>query len=660
MRNHLKLYSRWIFSRFTGLERAQKRIISVISDLVFILFSLWAAFSLRFETLFFTQDPTYYALFGLTALATVFLFARLGLYRAVIRYISERALVTVLVGIAVSTLTFIAIAFLLQIDIPRSVPVLYGALAFLFVTGTRFSIRNLLNRPRHLSKMPVLIVGSGETGLQLASALSQGIEYRPMAFISLEPDNHKTTINGMPVYDLNHAKRAVHKHQTERIFLAVDPNAEIDRQALLGKLEALPVPVQTVPSVSEMVTGRASITDVRDLEIDDLLGRDPVSYRNEDVAASLSGKVVMVTGAGGSIGSELCRQIIRQQPSALVLFDQSEYGLYQVERELSVISENEQLEIPIHPLLGSVTRRRRCGSAMRTFGVQIVYHAAAYKHVPLVEQNVIEGIQNNVFGTWYTAEAAITAGVERFVLVSTDKAVRPTNVMGASKRLAELVLQGLAQRQSATVFSMVRFGNVLGSSGSVVPLFREQIRNGGPVTVTHPDIIRYFMTIPEASQLVLQAGAMGEGGEVFVLDMGEPVSIAELARKMIHLMGLTEKHDDNRNGDIEVAFTGLRPGEKLYEELLIGDDPHGTAHPRIMKARETAMEWAELEQLLEQLMLASRAFNCQKVVDLLTSAPTAYQPNGEVSDLIWCNGWENGIEEPATSNVSEKIRRIFE
>ena len=660
MRKHLRHYSNWIFSQFAGLERPQKRVISVISDLLFVLFSLWAAFSLRFETLFFTQDPAYYALFGLTAIATVFLFARLGLYRAVIRYISERALVTVLGGIAVSTLTFIAIAFLLQVDIPRSVPVLYGALAFLFVTGTRFSVRTLLNRPRHLSKMPVLIVGAGETGLQLASALNQGIEYRPMAFISLEPDNHKTTINGMPVYDLDHTKRAVHKHQTERIFLAVDPNANIDRQALLGKLEALPVPVQTVPSVSEMVTGRASITDVRDLEIDDLLGRDPVSYRNEDVAASMSGKVVMVTGAGGSIGSELCRQIIRQQPAAIVLFEQSEYGLYQVERELSVISNNEQLEIPIHPLLGSVTHRRRCESAMRTFGVQIVYHAAAYKHVPLVEQNVIEGVQNNVFGTWYTAEAAIATGVERFVLVSTDKAVRPTNVMGASKRLAELVLQGLAQRQSDTVFSMVRFGNVLGSSGSVVPLFREQIRNGGPVTVTHPDIIRYFMTIPEASQLVLQAGAMGEGGEVFVLDMGEPVSIAELARKMIHLMGLTEKHDDNRHGDIEVVFTGLRPGEKLYEELLIGDDPQGTAHPRIMKAREAAMGWPELEQLLEQLMLASRAFNCRKVVDLLNSAPTAYQPNGEVSDLIWCNGWENGIEEPATSNVSEKIRRIFE
>mgnify|MGYP006279089133 CR=1 FL=1 len=660
MRKHLKHYSRWLFSRFAGLERPQKRIISVVSDLVFVLFSLWAAFSLRYETFFLIKDPAYYPLFGLTAIATVILFARMGLYRAVIRYISERALVTVLAGIAVSTLTFIAIAFLLQINIPRSVPVLYGALAFLFVSGTRFSIRTLLNRPRHLSKMPVLIVGTGETGLQLASALNQGIEYRPMAFITLEPDNHKTTINGMPVYDLDHAKRAVHKHQTERIFLAVDPNADIDRQALLGKLESLPVPVQTVPSVSELVTGRASISDVRDLEIDDLLGRDPVSYRNEDVAASLRGKVVMVTGAGGSIGSELCRQIIRQQPAALVLFEQSEFGLYQVERELTEISANEQIDIPVHPLMGSVTHRRRCESAMRTFGVQIVYHAAAYKHVPLVEQNVIEGVQNNVFGTWYTAEAAIATGVERFVLVSTDKAVRPTNVMGASKRLAELVLQGLAQRQSGTVFSMVRFGNVLGSSGSVVPLFREQIRNGGPVTVTHPDIIRYFMTIPEASQLVLQAGAMGEGGEVFVLDMGEPVSIAELARKMIHLMGLTERHDQNRHGDIEVVYTGLRPGEKLYEELLVGDDPQGTAHPRIMKAREAAMSWPELEKLLEQVMLASRAFNCQKVVELLHSAPTAFQPNGDVADLVWCNGWENGIEDPPSSNVSEKIRRIFE
>ncbi|MGM0449495.1 MAG: nucleoside-diphosphate sugar epimerase/dehydratase [Pseudomonadota bacterium] len=660
MKQRLQSILRHLFAQFAGLERPQKRVISVFSDLFFILFSLWAAFSLRYETFFMVDTPGYAALFGITAITTAFLFARLGLYRAVIRYLSERALVTVLAGVAGSALLLIATAFLFQVDLPRSVPVLYGALTFLFVTGTRFSVRTLLNRPRHLSKMPVIIVGAGETGLQLASALTQGVEYRPIAFVSLEPDNHRTTINGLPVYDLEHARRAVHKHQAERMLLAIDERAEVDRRKLLETLETLPIPVQTVPSVTELVTGRARISDVRDLDIDDLLGRDPVRYRNEEVAESLSGRVVMVTGAGGSIGSELCRQIIRQQPQALVLFEQSEFALYSVERELRIICENEALDIPIHPLLGSVTHRRRCESIMRGFGVQIVYHAAAYKHVPLVEQNVIEGVQNNVFGTWYTAESAIAAGVEKFVLISTDKAVRPTNVMGASKRLAELVLQGLARRQSDTLFSMVRFGNVLGSSGSVVPLFREQIRNGGPVTVTHPDIIRYFMTIPEASQLVLQAGTMGEGGEVFVLDMGEPVRIADLARRMVHLMGLTEKHDDNRHGDIEIVYTGLRPGEKLYEELLIGDDPQGTRHPRIMKARETDMSWEDLESLLEQLMLASRGFQCDRVVDLLHTAPTGYHPTDDVSDLVWQNGGEEALNMSEGIDINRTLRHIFE
>lgn len=649
-----------VFARFAALDRPRKRLVSVLSDATFVLFSLWAAFSLRYESLFRFEGGDYWALFGLTALATVFLFARLGLYRAVIRYLSERALITVLAGVSGSALILIATAFVLRVDMPRSVPFLYGALAFLFVTGTRFSVRTVLNRPRHLSKMPVLIVGAGDTGIQLAMALNQGVEYRPVAFISLEPDNHQTTINGMPVYDLEHASKAVHQHQVERILLAIDESAEVDRCQLLTELERLPVPVQTVPSVSELVTGQARISDVRDLNIDDLLGRDPVRYRNEEVAESLSGRVVMVTGAGGSIGSELCRQILRQEPGGVVLFEQCEYALYTTEHELRIICENEGLDIPIHPLLGSVTHRRRCEGVMRSFGVQIVYHTAAYKHVPLVEQNVIEGIQNNVLGTWYAAESAIAVGVEKFVLISTDKAVRPTNVMGASKRLAELVLQGLARRQQTTVFSMVRFGNVLGSSGSVVPLFREQIRKGGPVTVTHPDIIRYFMTIPEASQLVLQAGTMGEGGEVFVLDMGEPVRIADLARRLIHLMGLTEKTEAHPHGDIEVTYSGLRQGEKLYEELLIGDDPQGTRHPRIMKAREGDMNWQSLEQLLEQLMMASRNVDCERVVQLLQAAPTDYQPNGEVADLVWCQGDSETLLTSDATRPDETIRRIVE
>ena len=638
MKEAASVFLRDTFNRFTALNRPQKRVISVASDLAFLLFSLWAAFSLRLETLFVLPDIQHTVLFAGTGIITIFLFIRLGLYRAVVRYMSERALVTILLGVAGSALTLIAVAFSMQLTIPRSVPVLYGALAFLFVTGTRFGVRSLLNRPNQLSQMPVLIVGAGQTGLQLASALTQGSEYRPAAFISLIPDNHRTMIDAMPVYSLQEAERAVRKHRAERILLAIDPAARIDRQALLDSLESLPLPVQTVPSMSELVTGKATISDVRDLELDDLLGREPVQYDTADVAASLHDKVVMVTGAGGSIGSELCRQIIQQHPADLLLFEQSEYALYAIKRELYKLCTSKGLPTRIHGLLGSVTHRRRVEATMRSFGVQTVYHAAAYKHVPLVEENLIEGVQNNVFGTWHTAEAAVAANVERFVLVSTDKAVRPTNIMGATKRLAELVLQSLALRQSETIFSIVRFGNVLGSSGSVVPLFREQINHGGPVTVTHRDVTRYFMSITEASQLVLQAGAMGEGGDVFVLDMGKPVRIAELARKMIRLMGLTERTERRPHGDIEIIYTGLRPGEKLYEELLTGKDPEKTRHSRIMMARETTMTWPEMQRLLDRIMAASRDFNCEQTLELLRQAPLALQGSAQVADLLWCVG----------------------
>jgi FlaA1/EpsC-like NDP-sugar epimerase len=438
-------------------------------------------------------------------------------------------------------------------------------------------------------------------------------------------------------------------------LLALEDSVPVNRKHLMQALERLSVPVQTVPSMSELVAGQARINDIRDLEIEDLLGRDPVRPDAAIVAESLFGKSVMVTGAGGSIGSELCRQILRHKPKTLVLFEQTEFSLYSIERELKSTNEVECLGVNLHAVLGSVTHRRRCETVMKSFGVQTVYHAAAYKHVPLVEHNVIEGVQNNTFGTWHAAEAAIAAGVDRFVLISTDKAVRPTNVMGASKRMAELVLQGLAQRQSGTVFSMVRFGNVLGSSGSVVPLFRDQIRDGGPVTVTHPDIIRYFMTIPEASQLVLQAGSMGRGGEVFVLDMGEPVKIADLAKKMIHLMGLMEKTADHPDGDIEVVFSGLRPGEKLYEELLIGDDPQGTAHPRVMMAREAFMPWNEVEQTLNKLMKASQEFDCNALVETLQDAPTGFCPNGGISDLVWCNGNQERV---GGARNADKVRRL--
>lgn len=640
---------------FLGLPRYQKRIISVFSDIFFLFFAFWAAFALRLEQQLWVPSYEQLIVSAITVVATIGIFIRLGLYRAVIRYLGDKALLSIVYGVVASSLMLIVFGYLLQVFVPRSVPVIYGALAFVFVAGTRLSVRMLVNRPRHRMKDAVAIVGAGETGLQLASALEQGTEYRPAVFLTLESSNHKSVINGLPVLSIDHIERAVDKFQVQRILLALDVDSPVDRKKLLKQLEQLSIPVQTVPSMSELVAGQARINDIRDLEIEDLLGRDPVRPDSAIVADGLYQKSVMVTGAGGSIGSELCRQIIRHRPRLLLLFEQSEFSLYSIERELRSINEVEGLGVELHPLLGSVGHRRRCESAMKAFGVQTLYHAAAYKHVPLVEHNIIEGIQNNVFGTWHTAEAAISAGVERFVLISTDKAVRPTNVMGASKRLAELVLQGLAQRQADTVFSMVRFGNVLGSSGSVVPLFRDQIKDGGPVTVTHPDIIRYFMTIPEASQLVLQAGRMGKGGEVFVLDMGEPVKIADLARKMIHLMGLEERTEENPQGDIEVVFTGLRPGEKLFEELLIGDDPQGTAHPRIMMAKETSLPWGEMATVLDDLMKASQDFDCEEIMRILRRTPTGYSPNGDMADLVWLN---HKADSEVVMSGSGNVRRL--
>ena len=371
------------------------------------------------------------------------------------------------------------------------------------------------------------------------------------------------------------------------------------------------------------------------MAIEDLLGREPVEPRADLMGKNITGKVVMVTGAGGSIGSELCRQIILQQPKILVLFELSEFALYSIDAELTKMVQKAGYEIEIKPIIGTVQKQNRVDTVMKAFGVQTVYHAAAYKHVPLVEYNIVEGVRNNVFGTYYTAKAAADSGVETFVLISTDKAVRPTNIMGTTKRLAELSLQALAQRETGTLFCMVRFGNVLGSSGSVVPLFREQIRKNGPITVTHKDITRYFMTIPEASQLVIQAGAMAKGGDVFVLDMGESVKISDLAVKMVHLMGLEVKDLQNPHGDIEIHYTGLRPGEKLYEELLIGDNVYATEHQRIMTANEVFLSWEDMQALLEKLDSACHLFEIDLIQKLLKEAPTGYAPSSELCDLVW-------------------------
>jgi len=393
--------------------------------------------------------------------------------------------------------------------------------------------------------------------------------------------------------------------------------------------------VQTVPDYADILAGHARVEDVRDVDAGDLLGRDPVPPNARLLDACIHNKVVMVTGAGGSIGSELCRQIIRLRPAQLLLFEMSELALYNIDRELRILIASEGLTVDVVPLLGDAHHKHRVREILQAYGVQTIYHAAAYKHVPIVEQNAIEGIYNNLFSTWNAAEAALDSRVETFVLISTDKAVNPTNVMGATKRFAEIVLQGLQARGAHTRFCMVRFGNVLESSGSVVPLFREQIRQGGPVTVTHKDVIRYFMTIPEAAQLVLQAGSMGQGGDVFVLDMGKPVRIADLAKRMISLMGLTVRDDENPDGEVEIVYTGLRPAEKLFEELLIGNNVTGTEHPMIMRAMEHSLPWSQVQQMLDELSGALTRFDCDRARQILMQAVAEYRPTGDIQDLVW-------------------------
>lgn len=466
-------------------------------------------------------------------------------------------------------------------------------------------------------------------------ALLQGNEFYPVAFIDDDPAKQGCVIQGCTVYHSAQLPTLIDHHGVQKILLAMPSSTRARRQEVINALEPLSCEVLSIPGMADLVNGSARIDQLNEVSIDDLLGRDPVEPVATLMEANITGKAVMVTGAGGSIGSELCRQILRCRPSTLVLFELSEYALYVLHKNLREQCQREEIETDLVPLLGSVQRQHRLKTVMQSFRIQTVYHTAAYKHVPLVEFNIIEGVRNNVFGTLYAAQAAIEVGVETFVLISTDKAVRPTNTMGASKRLAELILQALTREKHSTRFCMVRFGNVLGSSGSVVPLFRQQIDKGGPITLTHPDIIRYFMTIPEAAQLVIQAGAMGEGGDVFVLDMGQPLRIMELAKRMIRLSGLTLRDEQRPDGDIAIEVTGLRPGEKLYEELLIGDDARGTEHPRIMVAQESWLPWSRLRPLLASLDDACHRFDQQQVRDILMHAPAAFEPTDGICDLVW-------------------------
>jgi FlaA1/EpsC-like NDP-sugar epimerase len=560
----------------------------------------------------------------MTAVALAF-FVRTGLYGAVIRFIELRVVLIIGMGLGVVVLAAYGIMLMFgQAGLPRTSLGIFWLVAFAYLTVSRFAARSLLRRisvgPGRI-RQKTMIYGAGEAGAQLAQAMQNSREYDAVCFVDDDPALWGKSVSGIRVISPEQIMSRLEQYRISVIVVALPSVAPSRRSAIISRLERFSVPVRVLPGMTGLVKGQTPISALRGVEPSDLLGRDPVPPRADLFARCITGKTVMVTGAGGSIGSELCRQIMTQAPGALVLFDHSEFNLYEIEAELGAKFPN----IRIVAVLGSVKNGALLGQVMEGEGVQTVYHAAAYKHVPLVESNALQGIANNVLGSFAVAIAAAKAGVEACVLVSTDKAVRPTNIMGSTKRAAELIFQAAIDEFPETCFSMVRFGNVLGSSGSVVPLFQKQINDGGPITLTHADITRYFMLIPEAAQLVIQAGAMAKGGEVFVLDMGEPVRIIDLARKMIHLSGFSERTSQQPDGDIAIRVVGLRPGEKLFEELLIGDNAEPSEHPKIMRARERKMSWTEILRAVNELRRACEAFDQETAVTVLCGLVPEYR-----------------------------------
>jgi FlaA1/EpsC-like NDP-sugar epimerase len=624
-----------LIDRVLGWPRQTKRLLMFLADLIVVPTALWLAFALKYDSLAdgFERNALFYVA---VAAASTLIFAFSGLYRAVVRFIGARMLVAIIAGVTGSAVVLWLLSYALPFvqQIPVSAALIYWLIALVWVTATRLVARWLLT-PFGVASARVVIYGAGDAGVRLAMALAPGRQFLLLAYVDEKQSLQGTLMNGVPVIPPVELAEFVEREAIDRVLLAV-PSASRRRKAeILRRLEPINVHVQSVPDVNDVLNGTARVDDLREIEIEDLLGRDPVPPNKKLLDASIRGKSVMVSGAGGSIGSELCRQIILLQPEQMILFENSEIALYNIDRELNALVERRKLDVKIHAVLGNAHHKYRVRDVMQAFGVHTVYHAAAYKHVPIVEQNLVEGVHNNVFSTWHAAEAALEVGVETFVLVSTDKAVNPTNVMGATKRLAEIVLQALQTQTARTRFCMVRFGNVLGSSGSVVPLFEEQIRQGGPVTVTHRDVRRYFMTIPESAQLVLQAGSMGTGGDVFVLDMGQAVQIDELARRMIRLSGLTVRDADSPDGDIEIRYSGLRPGEKLFEELLIGSNVTGTGHPMIMRAIEPSPTWDEVRDLLAELTIAVNRIDCRQVMAVLEKGVREYRSSPVIHDLVF-------------------------
>ena len=645
---------------FLSLPRFQKQLMAVALDLVLLPLTFYLCVLLRYDSSTPQLFQMYFWIILAAPLISIPIFIRLGLYRAVIRYIDQKIVFVVVLGVTLSVVCMAALAtFTHTIHLSRGVFGIYWIGAILYVVASRFIARGYLLRVDHGGEntIRVAIYGAGHAGMQLASALRAGHEYLPVALIDDRRELEGATIAGVQVWPANALPRLVKEKQIKEILLAMPSLPKAQQKPILESLEPLKVKIKVTPPISSLVNGELRVQDIRDIEIEDLLGRDAVTPNSELLSTCITGKTVLVTGAGGSIGSELCRQIILLSPARLVLLDMSEYALYQIEQDLQEIRKAKDIELDVLPFLGSVLDKTKCDQILRILAVDTIYHAAAYKHVPLVEHNPVQGVRNNALGTFVLAQAAIEAGVSCFVLISTDKAVRPTNVMGATKRLAELILQAFALTQHKTRFCMVRFGNVLGSSGSVVPLFRKQIMAGGPITVTHPEITRYFMTIPEAAQLVLQAGSMGEGGDVFVLDMGEPVRIMDLAKRMVHLSGLAVKGESDASDAIGIEHVGLRPGEKLYEELLIGSNVEGTQHPLIMRAQETKLAWTELQAILARLEDACERCDYTEIRTLLMQAVTEYAPQCEIEDLLWREKKNADVKDKNKSDGREELGR---
>ena len=648
-----------------SLPRRYKRALQVVTDIVLVWMALWLAFLVRLGIDEMAEPVRVHVwLFVSAPVVAIPIFIRFGMYRAVMRYFGNDALIAIGKAVSLSALLLAVLVYWHSNHsaiVPRSIVFNYWWLSLVLIGGLRLVMRQYFlgdwfaarqhvpfaKRDNGLPK--VAIYGAGAAGNQLIAALRIGRAMRPVAFIDDDESIEGRIISGIQVYRSKDIQKMIDITGVEEILLAIPSATRARRREILSLLENYPLHVRSVPGFMDLASGRVKVDDIQEVDIADLLGRDAVPAQNDLLAHCITGMVVMVTGAGGSIGSELCRQILLLKPKALLLFEHSEFNLYSIHGELEQRINRESLSVRLVPFLGSIRDQKHLFDTMSIWRVDTVYHAAAYKHVPMVEHNIAEGISNNVIGTLNTAQAALLANVSNFVLISTDKAVRPTNVMGSTKRLAEMVLQALSGevapvlfRDSANVarvnktrFTMVRFGNVLGSSGSVIPLFHKQIQAGGPLTVTHPKITRYFMTIPEAAQLVIQAGSMGQGGDVFVLDMGEPVRIASLAEKMIHLSGLSVRSEKNPNGDIAIEFTGLRPGEKLYEELLIGDNVSPTQHPMIMTANEDYLNWEQLKEELSALCKAAAEEDFIRVRQLLRELVSGYSPECEIVDWVY-------------------------